>query len=329
MNILGETTFSGASLRKAVDLTTGSQPGSFTFDAPATETSGLVTTPVSTVDTKMTGNIADALQDLPNLPAGQTFSSFNPMSVAMQAAQDAQTNGTNALSGNSQEAQNYSKAAQVDSVGAQLQTIINGMEVFIGSIDGIESTDPYNDALNAVASALDSEASSNNKLQLTEWQDVQAIFNSAAQINLETGAYSAAITAASKIIAEINTEIASAFSNDFLSDDARSLAAVAQSDVVSLLGELAASPTPDVASSFEQGFNPGALTTQYSNALPGFSAVAGPTKIIAGLDRHSTKVNQLSKVDLIANDIFLGDGSTPNIIALSTSATDFTSNRSH
>ena len=153
MNILGETTFSGASLRKAVDLTTGSQPGSFTFDAPATETSGLVTTPVSTVDTKMTGNIADALQDLPNLPAGQTFSSYNPMSVAMQAAQDAQTNGTNALSGNSQEAQNYSKAAQVDSVGAQLQTIINGIEVFIGSIDGIESTDPYNDALNAVASA--------------------------------------------------------------------------------------------------------------------------------------------------------------------------------
>mgnify|MGYP003311390702 CR=1 FL=1 len=34
--------------------------------------------------------------------------------------------------------------------------------------------------------------------------------------------------------------------------------------------------------------------------------------------------NQLSKVDLIANDLFLGDGTTPSIIALSSNATDFT-----
>ena len=89
---------------------------------------------------------------------------------------------------------------------------------------------------------------------------------------------------------------------------------------------LVASPTPDVASSFEQGFNPANLTAQYSNALPGFSAVAGPTKIIAGLDRHSTKINTKSTIDLIANDIFLGDGTVSNIISLSTDATDFTSN---
>ena len=68
-------------------MTTGSQPGSFTFQTPNTDTFGLITTPVSTVDTKMTGNIADALKDLPNLPAGETLTSYNPMSVAMQAAQ--------------------------------------------------------------------------------------------------------------------------------------------------------------------------------------------------------------------------------------------------
>ena len=155
MNILGEVSNpSSYSLRKAVDLTTGSQPGSFSFETPTTETSGLVTTPVSTVDSKMTGNIADALQDLPNLPSGETFSTFNPISTAMQAAQAANTAGTNVLTDSTAEAQSYNTSAKVDSVGAQLQTIINGMEVFIGSIEGINSTDPYNDALTAVASAL-------------------------------------------------------------------------------------------------------------------------------------------------------------------------------
>ena len=49
----------------------------------------------------------------------------------MQAAQAANTAGTNVLTDSTAEAQSYNTSAKVDSVGAQLQTIINGMEVFI------------------------------------------------------------------------------------------------------------------------------------------------------------------------------------------------------
>ena len=72
MNILGEPTgeqFQSNpdrfTLKKAIDLTTGSQPGSFTFDTPEGEISGFVTTPVSTVDGEMTAG-ADHTPIQPN-----------------------------------------------------------------------------------------------------------------------------------------------------------------------------------------------------------------------------------------------------------------------
>ena len=105
MNILGEPTgeqFQSDpdrfTLKKAIDLTTGSQPGSFTFDAPDGEVSDFVTTPVSTVDGEMTASIANALQDLPTLSNGETFTSYNPIQKASQAARNADSNGTNVLS---------------------------------------------------------------------------------------------------------------------------------------------------------------------------------------------------------------------------------------
>ena len=94
-------------------------------------------------------------------------------------------------------------------------------------------------------------------------------------LNDSSGTYAAAVEAAAKIIAEINSSIDTEFDassgKDFLSDSARSLAAVAQTDVVSLLTELAASPTPDVASALQSSFNPVQLASQYEDALPGFS----------------------------------------------------------
>ena len=97
---------------------------------------------------------------------------------ASQAAINADSNGTNVLNNN-----DYIISAQVDSVGAQLQTVINGFEVLISGIGGSNSRDPYNDALKAVASGLDAAANSGNKLDLTEWQDVQTILNNSSILN--------------------------------------------------------------------------------------------------------------------------------------------------
>ena len=181
--------------------------------------------------------------------------------------------------------------------------------------------------LKAVASGLDAAANSGNKLDLTEWQDIQTILNNSSILNDASGSYAAAIEAAAKIIADINSSIDTEFDatsgNDFLSDSARSLAAVAQTDVVSLLSELAASPTPDVASALQSSFNPVQLASKYEDALPGFSALSGTDKVIAGVDRVSMKINTNQTIDLTSNDVLLGSGSVYNVLSLSTNAKDF------
>ena len=101
------------------------------------------------------------------------------------------------------------------------------------------------------------------------------------------------------------------------------LAAVAQTDVVSLLSELAASPTPDVASALQSSFNPVQLASKYEDALPGFSALSGTDKVIAGVDRVSMKINTNQTIDLTSNDVLLGSGSVYNVLSLSTNAKDF------
>ena len=88
------------------------------------------------------------------------------------------SNGSNVLTNS-----DYITSAQVDSVGAQLQTVINGLEVLISGIGGSNSSDPYEDALKAVASGLDAAVNAGNKLNLTEWSDVQTILNTSSKIN--------------------------------------------------------------------------------------------------------------------------------------------------
>ena len=133
------------------------------------------------------------------------LSSYNPIQK-LHRLQETNSNGTNVLNNS-----DYITSAQVDSVGAQLQTVINGFEVLISGIGGSNSRDPYDDALKAVASGLDAAANSGNKLDLTEWQDIQTILNNSSILNDASGSYAAAIEAAAKIIADINSSIDTEF----------------------------------------------------------------------------------------------------------------------
>ena len=83
--------------------------------------------------------------------------------------------------------------------------------ILISGIGGSNSRDPYDDALKAVASGLDAAANSGNKLDLTEWQDIQTILNNSSILNDASGSYAAAIEAAAKIIADINSSIDTEF----------------------------------------------------------------------------------------------------------------------
>ena len=87
-----------------------------------------------------------------------------------------------------------------------------------------------------------------------------------------------------------------------------------------MLSELAASPTPDVASALQSSFNPVQLASKYEDALPGFSALSGTDKVIAGVDRVSMKINTDQTIDLTSNDVLLGSGSVYNVLSLSTNA---------
>ena len=79
------------------------------------------------------------------------------------------------------------------------------------------------------------------------------------------------------------------------------------------------SPTPDAASALQSSFNPVQLASQYEDALPGFSALSGTDKVIAGVDRISMKINTNQTIDLTSNDVLLGSGSVYNVLSLSTS----------
>ena len=125
------------------------------------------------------------------------------------------------------------------------------------------------------------------------------------------------VTSVSNAIAEVNKQLYEMFTEDggeFLDDDARGIALLAQTDLVDAISNLASSPVSDAASALESQFsaaNVTALAADLAQKVPEYDPVSGAASIIASIDRVKGEIgSSVTSSKLVANDVVVS-GTAP------------------
>ena len=262
-------------------------------------------TPVSVVITQINDDIDPntAFTKFSSLSAPISFDNYNPIQSAADAG------GTNV------------DAAIVDAVGAQMQTTINGLSTLLAEIASITSTDPYQNAVDAIVA----EINSGNTINFEDAADLVSIFN---RTSLSSAEFTPVVNSVTNAIAEVNKQLFELFTEDggnFLDADARGMALLAQTDLVDAISNLASSPVEDAASNLQAQFsaaNVTALATDLANKVPEYDPVTGAASIIASMDRVKGEIGStVTSSNLVSNDVVVS-GTAPLVaVGLSTSKT--------